>query len=1088
MDEGAHPAHPPPEADEPPRARPRRRGAVVWSVLGLGVFAAMGATGWTYRVPIAGGLIRSQLAAGGIDSDFEIERLDFGGAAISGLRLGPANVPDAMANRAEVLFGWNGIFPGIDVIRLIEPRLRARVSEAGFSLGSLDSFTQGPPGRRGALPRWRVEVIGGEALVQTPFGALPATFTTEGRLRENFVGSLVVENAARQAGDDFIRGANLNVTARSTAEGVRADLTFTAAAFSRNGASGENLAAAARLDAPSDLTRASLTANWRAEELTAAGVTMEALTGAARLSGALQSTSIAFNEWTGAARAGADALAVGDARIEAARLEASLTGNAERGQGNWTLTSDQASTRDWRAANVQGQGQARLRLGETIDADLTGVLQSQHASMTPGGREGLRRAWPELGGLPLGPLFTGARNAALAGLADFRFRAPFIYALRENVSSLALNETLEARGASGARVRLAPRNVNGPAFFWNVGTGQMAGAARVELSGGGLPDASWTIDQIRGGGREPIIAEGALVISDWRALNARLAAPEARASLSFEGARGNLRLIGPVTLSGPAGAGSVRDLSAPLDLNVAWGDGVRVASQDRGCIPARFAGLTLPGLNLSNGALSLCPEGESFFAIDAQNRVSGGFNLARLSLGGHLEGNAAQRTTIAAERIAGRFSGTASATILDVVATSPRMNVLMAPGRMIAINGARLTARSVAANGTWSAEGVFENGDIADPAIAANMRGIAMRWTAAPRGNDALLHVADGRMRLTERAPPDAGDDHIRAFEPLLVENVTGDLLGGRLTAHGDVLLEAGRRQLGVFEATHELESAAGQAQVRIRDLNFHPRLQPYMISELSRGVAENVRGPLEADIDVAWTPAAMTARARVAITDLSLSSATLPLIEGLTGEIVFDDLFTLSTPPGQVLHVARLNPGIEVTNGTITFQLLSDGRVSLEGAHWPFAGGALDVRPTTLTLGAEETRFILTMSDVDVHQFLERLNVPDLTATGRVEGTFPLLLTSTTALIENGSLATAPGGGTIAYTGDAGRNAEGVAGLAFDALTRFHYDNLALVLNGDLGGDVITTIVFSGRNDAALNMGAVTPGGVPTFGGSDIP
>ncbi|MGE0046079.1 MAG: YdbH domain-containing protein, partial [Hyphomonadaceae bacterium] len=81
-----------------------------------------------------------------------------------------------------------------------------------------------------------------------------------------------------------------------------------------------------------------------------------------------------------------------------------------------------------------------------------------------------------------------------------------------------------------------------------------------------------------------------------------------------------------------------------------------------------------------------------------------------------------------------------------------------------------------------------------------------------------------------------------------------------------------------------------------------------------------------------------------------------------------------------------------------------------------------------------------------------------------------------------------APGGGTIAYTGDAGRNAEGVAGLAFDALTRFHYDNLALVLNGDLGGDVITTIVFSGRNDAALNMGAVTPGGVPTFGGSDIP
>ena len=165
-----------------------------------------------------------------------------------------------------------------------------------------------------------------------------------------------------------------------------------------------------------------------------------------------------------------------------------------------------------------------------------------------------------------------------------------------------------------------------------------------------------------------------------------------------------------------------------------------------------------------------------------------------------------------------------------------------------------------------------------------------------------------------------------------------------------------------------------------------------------------------------------------VRLDGVSLSTATIPIVNDVRGEIRFDDLWTLTTPPGQRVTVGELNPGISVTNGRVAFQLISEQRVAIESAEFDFASGTLAMQPTTISLGADETRFELTLRDVDAAALLQTLSVPDMTATGKLEGSFPLLLTRRSAFVEHGIIRAQGEGGVLSYTGQAGDDATGVS------------------------------------------------------------
>jgi hypothetical protein len=177
-------------------------------------------------------------------------------------------------------------------------------------------------------------------------------------------------------------------------------------------------------------------------------------------------------------------------------------------------------------------------------------------------------------------------------------------------------------------------------------------------------------------------------------------------------------------------------------------------------------------------------------------------------------------------------------------------------------------------------------------------------------------------------------------------------------------------------------------------------------------------------------------------------------------------------------LRVGLVNPGVAVRQGIVRLQLLGDAQVAVEDARFAFARGELAIAPTTLRLGAEEARFQLNLANVDAADLIATLNIPDLTATGRLEGAFPLVLSRRAALIEHGELRSLPGGGTIAYDGDAGRSATGAARVAFDALAGFRYQELRITLDGNLSDEVVSDIAFSGENSSrAVDLGPIVPG-----------
>jgi hypothetical protein len=129
-------------------------------------------------------------------------------------------------------------------------------------------------------------------------------------------------------------------------------------------------------------------------------------------------------------------------------------------------------------------------------------------------------------------------------------------------------------------------------------------------------------------------------------------------------------------------------------------------------------------------------------------------------------------------------------------------------------------------------------------------------------------------------------------------------------------------------------------------------------------------------------------------------------------------------------------------------------------------------VLPTIVNLNSDEIALTLSLKGVDVNALTKQLNIKGLTATGEVEGQFPLVFKKGKGRIVHGRLTAAPQGGDIQYdaTFDAGG---GPAQIAFGALRSFRYDKLSIDLDGDLDGELVTEIAFTGVNREPIDQKA---------------
>jgi hypothetical protein len=308
-------------------------------------------------------------------------------------------------------------------------------------------------------------------------------------------------------------------------------------------------------------------------------------------------------------------------------------------------------------------------------------------------------------------------------------------------------------------------------------------------------------------------------------------------------------------------------------------------------------------------------------------------------------------------------------------------------------------------------------------------------------------------------------------FYPLRTDNL-------HLTVGGDyVRASGGLRHEGVLvtdvSIEHRLSTGAGHANLDIPGLTFGPNLQPDEITRLTEGVIALVNGTISGHGQINWTAnGKVTSSGDFSTAGLDLAAPFGP-VTGLAGTVHFSDLLGLTTPPGQVLTVRSINPGILVENGVIRYQLLPNQLVKIERGDWPFMGGRLILHETVLNFARPTAkRLTFEVVGLDAHTFVQSLGFKELDATGTFDGVLPMIFDENGGRIVGGRLDSRTPGGELAYNGVVNKANLGMMGnIAFNALRDLRFKSMIIRLDGDLAGEFAARMSIDGLGIGQTNQ-----------------
>ncbi|UNU42794.1 hypothetical protein EAO27_08845 [Sphingopyxis sp. YF1] len=725
--------------------------------------------------------------------------------------------------------------------------------------------------------------------------------------------------------------------------------------------------------------------------------------------------------WDGRADAVVAALAAGPARAERVALLAGFKGNAARtaltfdGEAVWLTGPDFAARRvDIDATGEVGDAAPRF----------VGSLRFAQAAASPSLRQRIAASAKGLDGTPVGPLAGKATGAVARMLASVGGKADFALVGEGRTARIELIAP-EISSASGARLAGSPES----RIAWLFATARPAFTVQGQwrFGGGDLPAGMLDLDRRADG-----TLSGLARMEPYVAGNARLAMQPVRFS---SGPGGAMRFTTLAELSGPIAGGRVERLRVPLAGALG---ATGTLALNGGCSRVAADRIAVSGFGFAAPAIDLCSRAGQPLLSMGPGGIKGQVRVPRIALRGT---SGTSLFTLA--------SGPADFDLATMRWSLAGADVRLGEGDDATwFTAARLSGRP---------DGRGMAGDLAGAAarigaVPLNMNEIDGGWRFA----DGALAL-DGRMLLTD-AEPDA------RFFPLFSENARLVLRDGVIDATaGFAERRTGTKILDTV-IRHELTGGTGFASLDIGELRFGDAFQPDQLTRLALGVVANVQGTVRGEGRIDWSPAGVTSRGTFATTDANLAAAFGP-VNGLTTTLTFDDLIGLHSVPNQKVTMAEVNPGIPVIDGTIEYQLLGDNRIRIQGGRWPFAGGELLLHPTTLNFNTDQPRRLtFDIVGVDAAIFLQNFGFDNINATGKFDGTLPIEFSGLGGRIVDGRIDARAGGGTLAYVGElSNRNLGAIANFAFGALRSLKYDDLTIILNGDLDGEMVTDIRFGG-------------------------
>ena len=956
---------------------------------------------WLLRKPLATRYADRFLAAKGVPARYGIADLGFGRQRLTDVVLGDPNDPDLVADWLEARTAVGLSGPYLTGVRGGHVRLRARLIGGKLSFGGIDRLLPKSDGSK-------------------PF-AMPALDLDVADLRVR------LETPYGLAG--------LKIAGSGRLDG---GFTGTVAATAPRLATGDCVARQVATVMRVALAGKRWTARGPAEGATidCGGVSVDQ----PRATLALDTDS-GLTAWGGRAQLAAATLAtaVGRAQRPGATVtfrrappvngRSDLRGDVAIRLGGFTAGSLSAGETRLRGRYIFGVpgGDGPLLVGfKPADANTPGMRLSMKDLRAPAGSAVTAIRSAPLAGTPLAPLATRLAGAVGEAARAIDLDADVGGELAGSGAGVTLYR-LDARSRSGARATLA----SGGEIAWSSAANRgVTTNGVVSIGGDGLPDASIRLSQ-----RASNLPVDAIVaIRPYAAGPAQLALAGTIARWTPGSDAVALRTT--ATLSGPLGDGRVDGLSLPIDAR--WNGQGRVTLGPT-CAAVGWRRIAVAGLTLDPGTLRLCPTGAALVSI-AGGRVAGGASLAATRLSGRL---GTTPVTLAASGARLQLSDRGF-TLQGVQARLGR------PGQLTRLDIASLTGRL----GPQGLSGRFANAGGQIGAVPLILSEAAGNW----RIKQGAI-VLDGGLTVS-----DAQVDRPR-FRPMPVRDVSLALGAGTVGANGVVFAPgASGRKVADVKLIHHLKQGAGAAFFTVPGLLFDKALQPEQLTPVTFGVIADVRGTVTGEGRIGWSDAGVTSTGNFRTAGTDLAAAFGP-VQGIAGEIAFTDLLALQSAPHQQLTVRSVNPGIAVTDGVVRLQTLPNARVQVEGARWPFAGGALTLEPTLLDFSAAaQRRMTFRVDGVAADQFLQQFDFKNLDATGIFDGVLPMVFDQGGGRIADGRLVVRPGGGQIAYVGPIGQKDLGVwANIAFQALKSIRYRKLTITMDGPLAGEMVTAVRFAG-------------------------
>jgi hypothetical protein len=279
------------------------------------------------------------------------------------------------------------------------------------------------------------------------------------------------------------------------------------------------------------------------------------------------------------------------------------------------------------------------------------------------------------------------------------------------------------------------------------------------------------------------------------------------------------------------------------------------------------------------------------------------------------------------------------------------------------------------------------------------------------------------------------------------------------------------KQQRAVIHAQGSFDPAArsGEARLRSDPLRFAKGgLQPAQLAPQLAGLFASVVGSLEATGRARFGAAGMQLTLDIAARKLGFESK-LALFEGVNGTLRLRGPSPFSTPPGQLLSIARIGFGLDLTSGLIGGELRPDGVVVIEQAEWQLLGGRvrtagrIDPKATTQAL-------VLEAEALDLAQLLALIDLDGLSGEGKLDGRLPIERRPDAIQIEHGVFRARPGG-RLRYRPGAGAASLRSSGAGFDILLGAFDDlelqKLELEIDGDANGPLQLALRVEGVNPA---------------------